>query len=104
MLRGYIGSDLAGKHPNIRHIERPFTGERLAAAPAHRPDAGIIHAQRGMTLAPEFTRTLHTAIRAQARMPFNPDECADAVGDLLIAHPSTFARLPLAQARTIGNE
>jgi hypothetical protein len=64
---------------------------------------GIIHAQRGMTLAPEFTRTLHTAIRAQARMPFNADECADAVGDLLVAHPSAFARLPLAQARTIGN-
>jgi hypothetical protein len=48
--------------------------------------------------------TLHTAIRAQARMPFNPDQCADAVGDLLVAHPSAFARLPLAQARTIGNQ
>jgi hypothetical protein len=65
---------------------------------------GIIRAQRGMTLAPEFTSTLHAAIRAQARVPFDPDRCTAAVSDLLVAHPSTFARLPLAQARTIGNQ
>ena len=46
ILRGYIGSDLVGKHPHIRFIECPFTGERLAAVPAIRPDVGIIHAQR----------------------------------------------------------
>ncbi len=46
ILRGYLGSDLVGKHPNIRSIECPFTGERLAAVPALRPDVGIIHAQR----------------------------------------------------------
>jgi glutaconate CoA-transferase subunit A len=46
IFRGYIGSDLVGKHPHIRFIECPFTGERLAAVPAIRPDVGIIHAQR----------------------------------------------------------
>jgi glutaconate CoA-transferase subunit A len=46
ILRGYIGSDLVGKHPHIRLLECPFTGERLAAVPAIRPDVGIIHAQR----------------------------------------------------------
>jgi glutaconate CoA-transferase subunit A len=45
-FRGYIGSDLIGKHQNIRFLECPFTGERLAAVPAIRPDVGIIHAQR----------------------------------------------------------
>lgn len=46
LLRGYIGSDLVGKHPHIRQVECPFTGERLAAVPALRPDVGIVHAQR----------------------------------------------------------
>jgi glutaconate CoA-transferase, subunit A len=46
IFRGYIGSDLVGKHPHIRFVECPFTGERLAAVPALRPDAGIVHAQR----------------------------------------------------------
>jgi glutaconate CoA-transferase subunit A len=46
IFRGYLGSDLVGKHPYIRFVECPFTGERLAAVPALRPDVGIIHAQR----------------------------------------------------------
>lgn len=67
-------------------------------------DDGIIHAQRGMTLAPAFTRTLHDAIRAQASTPFDPDCCATVIGDLFVAHPSTLSRLYLAQARTLGNQ
>jgi glutaconate CoA-transferase, subunit A len=46
ILRGYLGSDLVGNNPNIRAIQCPFTGQRLAAVPALRPDVGIIHAQR----------------------------------------------------------
>jgi glutaconate CoA-transferase subunit A len=46
VLRGYVGSELVGKHPNIRQIACPFTGELLAAVPALRPDVGIVHAQR----------------------------------------------------------
>src|SRR5207244_6616090 len=29
-----------------RQVDCPFTGERLAAVRAHRPDVGVIHAQR----------------------------------------------------------
>jgi glutaconate CoA-transferase subunit A len=46
IFRGYQGSDLVGINPNIRFILCPFTGERLAAVPAIRPDLTIIHAQR----------------------------------------------------------
>jgi len=49
ILRGYLGSDLVGRNPNIRTITCPFTAERLAAVPALRPDVGIVHAQRADT-------------------------------------------------------
>jgi glutaconate CoA-transferase, subunit A len=46
LLRGYIGSDLPKYNPRIKFIECPFTGERLAAVPAIRPDVTVIHAQK----------------------------------------------------------
>ncbi|HET9984224.1 MAG TPA: CoA-transferase [Longimicrobiales bacterium] len=46
VLRGYAGTDLPAHNPRIRWVECPFTGERLAAVPALRPDVAIIHAQR----------------------------------------------------------
>jgi len=46
ILRGYAGSDLVFHNPTIRSVECPFTGERLAAVPALRPDVAIVHAQR----------------------------------------------------------
>lgn len=46
VLHGYLGTDLARANPNVRVIEDPFSGEQLAAIPAHRPDVTIIHAQR----------------------------------------------------------
>jgi glutaconate CoA-transferase subunit A len=45
VLRGYVGTDLA-EHTRVAAVECPFTGEELAAVPAHRPDVGIVHAQR----------------------------------------------------------
>src|SRR3954468_6712592 len=45
VLRGYRGGDLPA-HTRVAKIECPFTGEELAAVPAHRPDVGIVHAQR----------------------------------------------------------
>jgi glutaconate CoA-transferase subunit A len=45
VLRGYRGGDLS-RHTRVETIECPFTGEELAAVPAHRPDVGIVHAQR----------------------------------------------------------
>jgi glutaconate CoA-transferase subunit A len=45
VLRGYRGTDLATR-TRVAMISCPFTGEQLAAVPAHRPDVGIVHAQR----------------------------------------------------------
>ncbi len=44
-LRGYRGTDLATR-TRAATIACPFTGEELTAVPAHRPDVGIVHAQR----------------------------------------------------------
>jgi hypothetical protein len=84
--------------PDSSHETRALLWITLIGA-----EDGLIYAQRGMTLAPEFTGVLHDAIRNQARTPFLADRCLASVGKLLVAHPSTKARLPLAQARTIGN-
>ena len=46
VIRGYAGSDLPAHNPLIRFIECPFTGERLAASPAVRPDVAVLHAQQ----------------------------------------------------------
>jgi glutaconate CoA-transferase subunit A len=45
VLRGYAGTDLAA-HTSVAWIDCPFTGERLAAVEAIRPDVGIVHAQQ----------------------------------------------------------
>ena len=46
LLRGYLGSDLPKHNPNVKFIDCPFTGERLAALPSIRPDVSIVHAQK----------------------------------------------------------
>ena len=46
IFRGYIGGDLPKVNAKIKFIDCPFTGERLAAIPSHRPDVAVIHAQR----------------------------------------------------------
>jgi glutaconate CoA-transferase subunit A len=50
VLRGYNGTGLSGRAPNtganIAEIVCPFTGERLAAVAALRPDVTVIHAQQ----------------------------------------------------------
>jgi glutaconate CoA-transferase subunit A len=46
VFRGYKGADLRRVNPDIRTVTCPFTGEELAAIPAHRPDVAIIHAQK----------------------------------------------------------
>ena len=46
IFRGYIGGDLPKVNAKIKRVKCPFTGEELAAIPAHRPDVAVIHAQR----------------------------------------------------------
>jgi len=45
VLRGYLGGDLSS-HTRVERVTCPFTGEKLAAVAALRPDVGIVHAQR----------------------------------------------------------
>ena len=46
LLRGYFGTDLATRTPAVKSVRCPFSGEELAAVPAHRPDVGVVHAQQ----------------------------------------------------------
>ncbi len=46
IFRGYKGADLPRVNPDIRSVICPFTGEELAAIPAHRPHVTFIHAQK----------------------------------------------------------
>ena len=46
VFRGYRGAELKRVNPNIKEITCPFTGEKLAAVPAIKLDAAIVHAQR----------------------------------------------------------
>lgn len=81
MFRGYVGSDLVGKHPHIRFVECPFTGERLAAVPALRPDVGIVHAQRadraGNVLIEGIVGVQKEVVLASARAIVTVEEIVD---------------------------
>ena len=46
VLRGYRGTGLETLTPNVAPVTCPFTGERLTAVAALRPDVTVIHAQR----------------------------------------------------------
>ncbi|HWV20475.1 MAG TPA: CoA-transferase [Devosia sp.] len=46
LFRGYKGADLSKVNPDIKMMTCPFTGEQLAAVPAHHPDVTFIHAQK----------------------------------------------------------
>jgi glutaconate CoA-transferase subunit A len=45
ILRGYLGTDLS-QHTTVKFIDCPFTGEKLAAVKAIRPDVTVVHAQK----------------------------------------------------------
>lgn len=46
VLRGYLGTDISKHCASVADVTCPFTGERLAAVRAVRPDVGILHAQQ----------------------------------------------------------
>jgi glutaconate CoA-transferase, subunit A len=46
VMRGYVGTDLMERSPTIATVLCPFTGERLAAVRALRPDVAVVHAQQ----------------------------------------------------------
>jgi glutaconate CoA-transferase subunit A len=90
VLRGYLGTDLAHANPNVRVIEDPFSGERLAAIPAHRPDVAIIHAQRadraGNVLIEGIVGVQKEAVLAAAHAIVTVEEIVD---DLRPAGPNS---------------
>jgi glutaconate CoA-transferase subunit A len=84
-FRGYHGSELARVNPNIRFVACPFTGETLAAVPAHRPDVSIVHAQRadraGNVLLEGIVGVQKEAVLAARASIVTVEEVVDSFGD-----------------------
>jgi hypothetical protein len=104
-----------GDAPYCWHLQP--TSQRVVPSVDYSPEArallwitlvdtedGIVRAQRGVTLSPSFTRALHSAIRAQALMTFNAEECTSAISKVFLTYNNAADRLGLAKARTVGNE
>ena len=83
LLRGYLGSDLPKHNPNIKFIDCPFTGEKLAAIPAIRPDVTVIHAQKadreGNVLLWGVAGVQKEAVLAAKRAIVTVEEIVDAL-------------------------
>ncbi len=83
VLRGYAGTGLAEATANVRWVECPFTGERLAAVPALRPDVTVIHAQQadrsGNVLLWGITGVQKEAVLAARRSLVTVEEVVDAL-------------------------
>ncbi|HEX5261155.1 MAG TPA: CoA-transferase [Gaiellales bacterium] len=79
-LRGYAGTDLAAR-TRLAWIDCPFTGERLAAVRAIRPDVGIVHAQqadrRGNVQLWGISGVQKEAVLASARSIVTVEELVD---------------------------
>jgi glutaconate CoA-transferase, subunit A len=84
VFRGYRGSELATVNPRIKSIDCPFTGERLAAVPALRPDVAIIHAQKadraGNVLIAGIMGVQKEAVLSAARAIATVEEIVDDLG------------------------
>lgn len=89
VFRGYKGADLPKVNPDIRSIICPFTGEELAAIPAHRPDVTFIHAQRanrrGDVLIEGIIGVQKEAALAAKRVVVTVEEIVEDFDDL---HPN----------------
>ena len=84
VFRGYIGGNLPKVNANIKYITCPFTGEKLAAIPAHRPDVAIIHAQRadraGNVMIEGVLGVQKEAVLASKRSVVTVEEIVDDLG------------------------
>jgi glutaconate CoA-transferase, subunit A len=84
LFRGYIGVDLPKVNPNIRHVICPFTGDVLAAVPALRPDAAIIHALKadraGNVMIEGILGVQKEAVLASKRSLITVEEIVDDFG------------------------
>jgi glutaconate CoA-transferase subunit A len=84
IFRGYIGVDLAKVNPRIRQVTCPFTGETLAAVPAHRPDVAVIHALKadraGNVMLEGIVGVQKEAVLAAKRSIVTVEEIVDDFG------------------------
>lgn len=89
IFRGYVGSDLPKVNPDIKSVTCPFTGEKLAAIPAHRPDVAFIHAQkasrRGDILIEGIVGVQKEVVLAAKRAVVTVEEIINDFNDL---HPN----------------
>ena len=85
-LRGYLDNDLDKINPKIRRVDCPFTGERLAAVQAIRPDVTILHAQRADQ---QGNVAIHGIVGVQR-------EAAMAARTLVVTVAEVVERLPAA--------
>lgn len=89
VFRGYRGAGLAEVNPNIKSITCPFTGEKLAAVPAIRPDVTFIHAQKadrkGNVLVEGIIGIQKEAVLAAKRAVVTVEEVVDDFSGL---HPN----------------
>ena len=85
VFRGYIGTDLPKVNAKIKSVSCPFTGETLAAVPAHRPDVAVIHALRadraGNVLLEGILGVQKEAVLAAKRSLVTVEEIVDDFGE-----------------------
>lgn len=88
-FRGYRGAGLPEVNPNIKSFTCPFTGEKLAAVPAIRPDVTFIHAQKadrkGNVLVEGIIGIQKEAVLAAKRAVVTVEEVVDDFSGL---HPN----------------
>ena len=88
VLRGYRGGDLPAR-TRVAFVTCPFTGEELAAVPAHRPDVAFVHAQkanrRGDVLVEGIMGVQKEAVLAAKRSVVTVEEIVEDFDDL---HPN----------------
>src|SRR5215471_5249183 len=85
IFRGYLGVDLPKVNPNIKSITCPFTGEKLAAVPAIRPDVAVIHALKadraGNVLIEGIVGVQKEAVLAAKRSLVTVEEVVEDFGE-----------------------
>lgn len=85
LMRGYIGTDLSEVNGQVRAIECPFTGERLAAVPAIRPGVAVIHAQKadisGNVLVEGIVGVQKQVVLASKRSVVTVEEIVEDLGE-----------------------
>jgi glutaconate CoA-transferase, subunit A len=84
IFRGYVGVDLPKVNPRIKRVTCPFTGESLAAVPAHRPDVTVVHALKadrdGNVLLEGIVGVQKEAVLAAKRAIVTVEEVVDDFG------------------------